>query len=104
MQCLHKAAAEAENAEVGAALNLLGALFGLSELQRNTGWYLAHGVISSEQVLALPAVLDALCVALRDHVPMLLEGFALTPELLRAPIAYDDYATEFCRQVNAEAQ
>ena len=104
LQCLHKAAAEAENAEVGAALNLLGALFGLSELQRNTGWYLAHGVISSEQVLALPAVLDALCVALRDHVPMLLEGFALTPELLRAPIAYDDYATEFCRQVNAEAQ
>jgi len=103
LQCLYQAAVDAENPDVGAALTLLGALFGLSELQRNTGWYMAHGVLSGEEVLALPAINDALCVALRPHVPMLLDGFALTPELLRAPIAYDDYATEFCRQVNANA-
>lgn len=103
LECLHRAAVQTENAEVGTALKMLGTLFGLGELQRNTGWYMAHGVLSSEQVLALPACADALCVSLRPHIPMLLDGFALTPELLRAPIAYDDYATEFCRQVNARA-
>lgn len=104
LQELSGAAACARNAEVGRALNLLGSLFGMSELQRHSGWYMAHGVLEGQQVLSLPAVADRLCMLLRAYVPMLIDGFALTPELLRAPIAFDDYATEFCRQVGANVR
>jgi hypothetical protein len=32
---------------------------------------------------------------------MLLSGFALSPQVLRAPITYDDYAAAFCLHADA---
>jgi acyl-CoA oxidase len=100
LRCLREAAQGARVPEVGEALGLLGSLYGVTELQRDAGWYLAQGVLTAEQVIRLPAAADALCVKLRPHIPMLLEGFALSPELLRAPIAHYDYVTAFCNEVN----
>ena len=84
-------------------LELLAALYAVTELQHDAGWYLAHGVFSAEQVLSLPDRADALCVALAPYVPALIEGFALSPELLRAPIAAEDYVGAFIEHAVAAA-
>lgn len=98
LQSLLDAVHDAKIDEVREALRLAASLYGLSELQRDAGFYLAQGVLTAEQVLAIPATADALCAQLRPHVPMLIDGFALSAELLRAPIARDDYVAAFCEQ------
>ena len=96
------AAADARSAEVGEALGLLASLYGLLEIQRDAGWYLARGGLTAHQVETLPAEIDALCVRLLPHVEMLIGGFRLSPELLRAPIAADDYVAAFQRVTGAD--
>ncbi|WP_198120185.1 acyl-CoA dehydrogenase family protein [Massilia rhizosphaerae] len=103
LACLHRAAG-ATDGSVREALRALCGLFGINELRRDAGWYLAHGLLDAEQVLDLPAVADDLCVALRPHIDLLLDGFALAPELLRAPIAADGYIDAFCREAAAQAR
>ncbi|HET6844697.1 MAG TPA: acyl-CoA dehydrogenase [Candidatus Angelobacter sp.] len=103
LQCLHTAAQSAQEPGVRTALGLMASLYGLTEIQRDSGWYLAQSALTAAQVLDTPTLIDDLCVSLQPHAPMLLEGFALTPELLRAPIAYDDYAAAFCREASVSA-
>jgi acyl-CoA oxidase len=83
--------------EVHEAIQLLASLYGLTEIQRDAGWYLARGALTAEQVERIPAALDALCERIAVHVPLLLDGFCLSPDLLRAPIASDDYAAAYQR-------
>jgi acyl-CoA oxidase len=103
LEALDRAARTAENPDVASALSMLCALYAISELRREAGWFAAKGVLSAEDVLALPRRADRLCAELKPHIPMLLEGFALSPELLRAPIAYEDYGAEFTRCAYAGA-
>jgi acyl-CoA oxidase len=99
LERLYIAEKTAQLQPVGSALGLLTSLYGLSLLQRDAGWYLAHQVITAEQLLALPGVADGICEELRTHIPTLLEGFALTPQLLRSPIASEDYVSAFCEHI-----
>jgi acyl-CoA oxidase len=95
---LHSMSVAADKARVPgvrSALGLLASLYGIIELQREDGWYAASGCLTGEQVLGLPGQADALCARLVHHIPMLIEGFGLTPELLRAPIAAEDYVGAF---------
>ncbi|MFC0437661.1 acyl-CoA dehydrogenase [Kutzneria buriramensis] len=80
-------------------LRPLAALYGLTEIQRDAGLYLARGAMTAEQVERLPAVIDAQCAQILPHVNTLIDGFGLTPELLRAPIAADDYLAAFQQTV-----
>jgi acyl-CoA oxidase len=98
LEAFVEASRSAEVPEVRDALRLLAALYGISELQREAGCHVALGTLDSNQALALGASADAICAQLRQHVPVLIDGFALSPELLRAPIAHDDYVSAFCRQ------
>lgn len=101
LECTAAAAQDAQVARVRSALTLLAALYGVTELQRDAGWFAARGGLTPVQVLGLAGDADALCAALVPEVPMLLDGFALTPELLRAPIAQQDYLDAFqerCRR------
>ncbi|GAB3488244.1 acyl-CoA dehydrogenase [Amycolatopsis cihanbeyliensis] len=91
----HVAAEGAATEDARTALHTLARLYGLTELQRDAGWYLARGLLTAEQVLAVPGELDSLCVALLPYVTPLIDGFQLSPELLRAPIAADDYVSAF---------
>jgi acyl-CoA oxidase len=72
-------------------LSLLASLYGLLHLSEDSGWYLARGVVTAEQVTQLPELVDKLCEQLAEHSHLLVDGFNLTPGLLRAPIAQDDY-------------
>jgi acyl-CoA oxidase len=92
---------DAETESARASLRPLAALYALTEIQRDSGWYLAHGALTADQVEGLPAAIDSLCERIRPHVAMLIEGFSLSPELLRAPIAADDYVTAFDRRTGA---
>ncbi|WP_309095125.1 acyl-CoA dehydrogenase [Streptomyces sp.] len=81
------------------ALRVLASLYGLVEIQRDAGWYLAKGLLSAEQVEGMPAAVDRCCALLRPHAGRLIDAFRLSPELLRAPIAFEDYAAAFQRHV-----
>ncbi|MER7990219.1 acyl-CoA dehydrogenase [Streptomyces noursei] len=86
-----------------AALRLLASLYGLVEIQQDAGWYLAKGLLPPEQVEGMPATVDRLCELLRPHARRLTDAFRLSPELLRAPIAFEDYEAAFQREVGASA-
>jgi acyl-CoA oxidase len=78
-------------------LGLLASLYGLTEIQAHSGWYLARGLLTPEQTEELPVMIGSLCPEILPHVPALIEAFNLSAELLRAPIAADDYVAEFER-------
>ncbi|MFF3616977.1 acyl-CoA dehydrogenase [Streptomyces sp. NPDC002580] len=101
LECFVEAAEEAETEPVRTALGLLASLYALTEVQREAGWYLARGVFTADQVEELPQALDALCVLIQPHTETLISGFNLSPELLRAPIAADDYVAAFQRRTGA---
>lgn len=101
LECLESAVGTLEDESARTALGLLGALYGLAELRRDSGWYLARGVLTAEQVERLPREADALCARLRPYADALIDGFRLSPELLRAPIAADDYVSAFQRRTGA---
>jgi acyl-CoA oxidase len=103
LQCLHDAARQATVPQVGEALGSLASLYGATEVQRDAGWYLTQGALTAEQVVGLPSLADALCRELLPHVDTLIAGFALSPELLRAPIAHTDYVAAFCAEVTGPA-
>ncbi|MFI2633020.1 acyl-CoA dehydrogenase [Streptomyces collinus] len=92
---------EARDETARSALAPLAALYGLTEVSRDAGWFLARGALTAEQVERLDAEADALCAELRPYADALIGGFNLTPELLRAPIAADDYVAAFQRVTGA---
>jgi acyl-CoA oxidase len=79
----------------GEALTLLAELYGLTVIEPDAGWYLANDMLSPGQVDGLPGAIDSLCARLLPYVGLLIDGFRLSPELLRAPIAADDYVSAF---------
>ncbi|OKK14741.1 acyl-CoA oxidase [Streptomyces sp. CB00455] len=101
LECFTGAAGAARTDTSRTALGLLAALYALTEVRRDAGWYLARGVLTTEQVERLPLEADALCAEIHPYADVLTEGFNLSPELLRAPIAADDYAAAFQRYTGA---
>lgn len=95
LEQFHAASDNARTAEVSSALSTLASLYALTEISGDTGWYLAKNALTSDQVEQLPTVIDDLCEQILPHAENLIAGFNLTPELLRAPIATDDYLTVF---------
>lgn len=91
------AASRAESNHVREAVSLLASLYGLTEVQRDAGWYLAKGFLTAAQVEQIPHALDALCERIAPHATLLIDAFQLSPGLLRAPIAADDYIAAYQR-------
>ncbi|MFE5565708.1 acyl-CoA dehydrogenase [Amycolatopsis japonica] len=99
MERFTAATADAREERVGEALRLLCSLYGLIEIDRESGWYLAEGALTPAQVKRIPALIDETAEALVPFSAMLVGGFNLTPELLRAPIAADNYLTAVDRYI-----
>lgn len=73
-------------AAAGASRPLLGDLYRLHCLEQvsaHAGWYLAHGLLTSQEVLALPSSINEICGRLVGNVDPLVE-LADVPERLRA--------------------
>ncbi|MFH9616487.1 acyl-CoA dehydrogenase [Streptomyces pratensis] len=83
----------------GAARDRLGELerlFAVEWVARNSGDLLAAGLLSGDQVDALPETAEELIAAVAEHAPELAESFALPEELLADwPIAGPGYADAY---------
>ncbi|MFI1202729.1 acyl-CoA dehydrogenase [Streptomyces sp. NPDC020883] len=56
----------------------------LGQTAPHTGWYLAHGLLGTQQVLALPERINELCRRLVPHAQALTELLEIPAELLRS--------------------
>jgi acyl-CoA oxidase len=74
---------------------LLLRLFGLEEIARHLGFFLAEGLISVTEVKSYHALVGELCRQLRPHALTLAEAFDIPNSVLRAPIASDDYIATY---------
>ncbi|SEG19674.1 acyl-CoA oxidase [Nonomuraea solani] len=83
-----------EDASVRQALRRLAVLYGLMEIHREAGWFLARGAVTASQVTSLPALIDQTCADILPDAVMLAEGFGITNDVLRTAIA-DDYVAYF---------
>ncbi|MEW6280868.1 MAG: acyl-CoA dehydrogenase [Candidatus Eremiobacterota bacterium] len=85
-ECL---AARADSAEpdVAAHLRRLLALFGVSRLEADRGWFLEQGYLDPARSKGLRRATLRLCGEVRQEAPLLVDSFGIPDELLGAPIA-----------------
>ncbi|MGB5811979.1 MAG: acyl-CoA dehydrogenase [Polyangiales bacterium] len=91
------------------ALHRLCALFGLREIERDLGWFVANGAVSSTEAKRLSHERDILCRDLLEVASALGDAMGVPKSVLSAPIRCDSYIDEYTRlaeernQVRAEA-
>lgn len=88
----------ADHPDLREGLGLLAELYALHELRAGAAGYLADDSLTLAEAGDLGACVDRVVRALVPHAPRLIEGFGLSPDLLRAPIAYDDYMDRFAQE------
>jgi acyl-CoA oxidase len=70
-----------------AILKKLCALFALSQIDKNKGWYLEQGYMSGAKTKAIRKLLNQLCWDIRQESVSLVDAFAIPDSCLAAPIA-----------------
>jgi acyl-CoA oxidase len=85
------AADQAINPAAKSAMRLLATLYGLREVEKHSGWYLAQGALRSEDINRIGRVMDDLCAEILPYSLMLVDGFNLPNSVLRSPIAAENY-------------
>jgi acyl-CoA oxidase len=71
---------------VDAQLDDLATVFALDAIHKNSGWYVARRVITPEQALAIPGILDSLSAGLASNWQELTEAFDIPTELTRSQL------------------
>jgi acyl-CoA oxidase len=70
-----------------AVLKKLCALFALSQLEKNKGWYLEHDYMEGIKTKAIRKLINKLCWEVRKEAVPLVEAFDIPDSCLAAPIA-----------------
>lgn len=70
-----------------AILKKLCALFALSQIEKNKGWYLEQGYLEGVKTKAIRKLMNQLCWDIRQEAVPLVDAFNIPNELLSAPIA-----------------
>ncbi|MEU6134976.1 acyl-CoA dehydrogenase [Nocardioides sp. NPDC047086] len=65
-------------------MDLVCDLSALSVIEADRAWFMEHGRLSSERSKAITAEVNRLCRELRPHARLLVDGFGVPEELLRA--------------------
>jgi acyl-CoA oxidase len=68
-------------------LQKLGALFALSQIEKNRGWYLEQGYLEGVKTKAIRKLVNQLCWEIRQDAVPLVDAFGIPDPLLGAPIA-----------------
>jgi acyl-CoA oxidase len=76
-------------------------LFGLQEIAPHLGYFLAEGLLTPEEVKGHGKALDRLCARLHPSAMHLALAIDISNDILRAPIASDDYVAEYSARVHA---
>ncbi|MDQ1005908.1 acyl-CoA oxidase [Streptomyces sp. V4I23] len=92
LELLLDAAERARTERVRKALRTLATLYGLQLVIDHSGWLLARGLISAAFVESAPQVVDELCNEIVPDAALLADGFGVSNDILRAPIAEANYA------------
>jgi acyl-CoA oxidase len=79
----------------------LSSLFGLQEIAPHLGYFLAEGWLTRDEVRLHGKELDRLCVRLEPRALHLARALDIPNELLRAPIASDDYVAHYAARLPA---
>ena len=82
-----KAVAACEPESLQEPLQSLCALFALSRIEADRGWFQESGYLSGGKSKAIRAQVNKLCGALRPDAVALVDAFGIPDELLGAPIA-----------------
>lgn len=69
-----------------AILKKLCALFALSQIEKNKGWYLEQGYLEGVKTKAIRKLMNQLCWDIRQEAVPLVDAFNIPDELLSAPI------------------
>jgi acyl-CoA oxidase len=85
LEALRDGVEGASSAEIGDALGRLHALFALSTLERNRGWYLESGYFEGPKAKAIRTLVNTLCRELRPDAVALVDAFGIPDQVLRAP-------------------
>ncbi len=64
------------------ALSTLASLHALSEIERDRGWWLERGRLSTERAKSITRAVDGLCRSVRPHAVDLVDAFGVPAELL----------------------
>jgi acyl-CoA oxidase len=67
----------------------------LEEIADHSGWYLVENLLGPADVTSLPDLLDSRCDQLFPHLRELVSLLDVPLEILRAPLATDDYMAAF---------
>lgn len=65
----------------------LGTLHALSEIRKDSEWYLEQGYIGGTKSKAIRQRVERLCTELRPHIEVLVDGFGIPQHCMSAPIA-----------------
>jgi acyl-CoA oxidase len=63
-------------------LRSLAALFALSRLEDDRGWFLESGYLEANKARAIRTQVTALCAEVRDHAEILVDGFGVPDAVL----------------------
>lgn len=74
-------------------------LFGLQEIAPHLGYFLAEGLLTRDEVKAHGKTQERLCAQLHPSALHLAQALDIPNELLRAPIASDDYIASYAARV-----
>ena len=72
---------------LGEVLGALDALFALTLLEEQRGWFLENGLLTPEESKALPQKVEALCAQVAPRAVALVNAFGIPAQCLAAPIA-----------------
>jgi acyl-CoA oxidase len=87
LEAFQEGVAEHREAPYGPSLDRLAALFALSRIERDRGWFLEAGYLESAKSRAVRRMVDRLCLEVRDVALELVDAWGIPDELLAAPIA-----------------
>ncbi len=99
----HGAVERIEEPETRAAVERLRALHALQLLARDTGWFLAEGLVSTTHAKTIELEIDELCRLILPDAEALVDAFGISNDWLRAPIAEEDYVAAYERRGRCES-
>ncbi|MET8763594.1 acyl-CoA dehydrogenase [Lentzea sp. NPDC004782] len=93
----HAVTQRANLPEIGVVLTSLLLRFAMAELDRDAAWHLCAGTLNRAQVREIPSFITRLDERLLPYAEDVVEAFGITNDVLRAPIASDDYVEAYAQ-------
>jgi acyl-CoA oxidase len=90
LEAFMRALEKIEDGELYALLSRVCDLHALSTIEADRAWFQEHGRISSTRAKAVTRAVNTLCTELRAAAGLLVDGFGIPDEVVRAPIGARD--------------